>query len=451
MKDKLKILAMIIFGIIIGVFSKYSDTSGKTFSHYFGILSSGIFFWFFIATLILCLSKTRKLFNLYYLSFMGSMLVSYYLYSKYVIGYYYSKIVWFWIIMLFITTIIGNIFYNMRKTKLFRCLFIIGSIVLIIYDGIKLYGFGNRTFIIEIILSIIGYIIINKESNKKIEMEMKIMKVVFLKNWNDWVFKKCWVTKKIPLHNIFMRRFFIIIIIIGILVPFVGTSLGAFTVFFLKNKINKRIENLLLGFSAGVMLAASLFSLLIPSIEQAHSYGKLEFIPAAVGFLLGMAFLIIVDIFENKDNTKSKLSFAVTLHNVPEGMAVGVAFASLLVSNSALNVASAMALSIGIAIQNFPEGAIISLPKKAQGETKLKSFKAGVLSGVVEPIAALITILLINIIVPILPYLLSFAAGSMIYVVVSELIPNGEDKRIINNIGITIGFVIMMILDVLLG
>ena len=248
-----------------------------------------------------------------------------------------------------------------------------------------------------------------------------------------------------------MRRFFIIIIIIGILIPFVGTSLGAFTVFFLKNKINKRIENLLLGFSAGVMLAASLFSLLIPSIEQAHSYGKLEFIPAAVGFLLGMAFLIIVDIFENKDNTKSKLSFAVTLHNVPEGMAVGVAFASLLVSNSALNVASAMALSIGIAIQYFPEGAIISLPKKAQGETKLKSFKAGVLSGIVEPIAALITILLINIIVPILPYLLSFAAGSMIYVVVSELIPNGEDKRIINNIGITIGFVIMMILDVLLG
>ena len=167
MKDKLKILAMIIFGIIIGFFSKYSDTSGKTFSHYFGILSSGIFFWFFIATLILCLSKTRKLFNTYYLSFMGSMLVSYYLYSKYVIDYYYSKIVWFWIIMLFITAIIGNIFYSVRKTKLFKCLFIIGSIVLIIYDGIKLYGFGNGTFIIEIILSIIGYIIINKESNKK--------------------------------------------------------------------------------------------------------------------------------------------------------------------------------------------------------------------------------------------------------------------------------------------
>lgn len=168
MKDKLKILLMITFGIIIGVFSKYSDTSGKTFSHCFGILSSGIFFWFFIATLILCLSKTRKLFNLYYLSFMGSMLVSYYLYSKYVIGYY-SKIVWFWIIMLFITAIIGNIFYSFRKTKLFRCLFIIGSIVLIVYDSIKLYGFGKGTFIIEIILSIIGYIIINKVSNKKRE------------------------------------------------------------------------------------------------------------------------------------------------------------------------------------------------------------------------------------------------------------------------------------------
>ena len=158
MKNKLKILLMITFGIIIGIFS-----------HYFGILSSSIFFWFFITTLILCLSKTRKLFNLYYLSFMGSMLVSYYLYSKYVIGYYYSKIVWFWIIMLFITAIIGNIFYSVRKTKLFRCLFIIGAIVLIVYDSIKLYGFGKGTFIIEIILSIIGYIIINKVSNKKRE------------------------------------------------------------------------------------------------------------------------------------------------------------------------------------------------------------------------------------------------------------------------------------------
>ena len=168
MKEKLKILVMIIFGIIIGIFSKYSDTSGKTFSHYFGILSSGIFLWFFTAALILYLAKNIKSFNLYYLSFMGSMLVSYYLYSKYVIGYYYSKIVWFWMIMLFITAIIGNIFYNTRKTKLFRFLFIICSITLIIYDGIKLYGFGNGTFVLEIILSIIGYIIINKESKKKI-------------------------------------------------------------------------------------------------------------------------------------------------------------------------------------------------------------------------------------------------------------------------------------------
>ncbi len=163
MKDKLKILIMIVLGIILGIFSKYSDTSGKTFSHYFGIISSGIVFWYCIATLILYLSKTRKKFNLHYISFMSSMLLSYYLYSKYIIDYYNSKIIWFWIIMLLITTIIGNLFYNIRKTNIFKKLFITGSIVLIIYDGITLNSFKNGTFIIDIILSIAVYKIINKK------------------------------------------------------------------------------------------------------------------------------------------------------------------------------------------------------------------------------------------------------------------------------------------------
>ena len=256
-------------------------------------------------------------------------------------------------------------------------------------------------------------------------------------------------------------------IALGIMIPFIGTLLGSGMVFFMKNKMDNKVQKLLLGFASGVMIAASVWSLLIPSIEMAEEQGKLGWIPAAVGFLLGMIFLLILDSLiphmhlnnEKPEGIKSKLKkttmlvLAVTLHNIPEGMAVGVLFAGALMGNSGMTIAGAMVLAIGIAIQNFPEGAIISMPLKSEGESKLKSFGYGVLSGIVEPISAIITILLTNIVVPILPYLLAFAAGAMMYVVVEELIPesqSGEHSNI-GTIGVAIGFIIMMILDVALG
>ena len=256
-------------------------------------------------------------------------------------------------------------------------------------------------------------------------------------------------------------------VLLGIMIPFIGTVLGSGMVFFMKNKMDNKVQKLLLGFASGVMIAASVWSLLIPSIEMTEEQGKLGWIPAAVGFLLGMIFLLILDSLiphmhlnnEKPEGIKSKLKkttmlvLAVTLHNIPEGMAVGVLFAGALMGNSGMTIAGAMVLAIGIAIQNFPEGAIISMPLKSEGESKLKSFGYGVLSGIVEPISAIITILLTNIVVPILPYLLAFAAGAMMYVVVEELIPesqSGEHSNI-GTIGVAIGFIIMMILDVALG
>ena len=256
-------------------------------------------------------------------------------------------------------------------------------------------------------------------------------------------------------------------IALGIMIPFIGTVLGSGMVFFMKNKMDNKVQKLLLGFASGVMIAASVWSLLIPSIEMAEEQGKLGWIPAAVGFLLGMIFLLILDSLiphmhlnnEKPEGIKSKLKkttmlvLAVTLHNIPEGMAVGVLFAGALMGNGGMTIAGAMVLAIGIAIQNFPEGAIISMPLKSEGESKLKSFGYGILSGIVEPISAIITILLTNIVVPILPYLLAFAAGAMMYVVVEELIPesqSGEHSNI-GTIGVAIGFIIMMILDVALG
>ena len=256
-------------------------------------------------------------------------------------------------------------------------------------------------------------------------------------------------------------------VLLGIMIPFMGTVLGSGMVFFMKNKMDNKVQKLLLGFASGVMIAASVWSLLIPSIEMAEEQGKLGWIPAAVGFLLGMIFLLILDSLiphmhlnnEKPEGIKSKLKkttmlvLAVTLHNIPEGMAVGVLFAGALMENSGMTIAGAMVLAIGIAIQNFPEGAIISMPLKSEGESKLKSFGYGALSGIVEPISAIITILLTNIVVPILPYLLAFAAGAMMYVVVEELIPesqSGEHSNI-GTIGVAIGFIIMMILDVALG
>lgn len=256
-------------------------------------------------------------------------------------------------------------------------------------------------------------------------------------------------------------------VMIGLLIPFLGTTLGAATVFLMKNEMNKKVEKILLGFASGVMIAAAIWSLIIPSIDMAEEQGKVAWIPAAIGFLLGMIFLLILDHLiphlhlesDKPEGIKSKLKkttmmvFAVTLHNIPEGMAVGVTFAGAILGNTGITIAGAMALAIGIAIQNFPEGAIISMPLKSEGMSKSKAFLYGTLSGIVEPIGAIITILLTNTVIPVLPYLLSFAAGAMIYVVVEELIPESQagEHSNIGTIGVAIGFVIMMILDVSLG
>ena len=254
---------------------------------------------------------------------------------------------------------------------------------------------------------------------------------------------------------------------IGLLIPFLGTSLGSAMVFLMKNKMNRKVEKILLGFASGVMIAASVWSLLIPSINMTEEQGKVAWIPAAVGFMLGIIFLLVLDSLiphlhldsEKPEGLKAKLKkttmmvFAVTLHNIPEGMAVGVAFAGALAEDIGITMSAAIALAIGIAIQNFPEGAIISMPLKSEGMSKTKAFVYGTLSGAVEPVAAFITILLTSLVVQILPYLLSFAAGAMIYVVVEELIPesqSGEHSNI-GTIGVAIGFVLMMILDVALG
>ena len=253
----------------------------------------------------------------------------------------------------------------------------------------------------------------------------------------------------------------------GILIPFLGTTLGAACVFFMKESLGDKVQRALTGFAAGVMVAASVWSLLIPAIEQSESMGKLSFIPAVVGFWIGILFLLLLDhviphLHRNTDQAegpKSKLQrttmmvLAVTLHNIPEGMAVGVVYAGYISGSAQITAAGALALSIGIAIQNFPEGAIISMPLRAEGMKKGRAFLGGTLSGIVEPIGAVLTILAARLIIPALPYLLSFAAGAMLYVVVEELIPEmSEGKH--SNIGtvfFAVGFSIMMVLDVALG
>ena len=256
-------------------------------------------------------------------------------------------------------------------------------------------------------------------------------------------------------------------VLIGVAIPFLGTTLGAAMVFFMKNKMNGKLEKLLLGFASGVMIAASIWSLLNPSIDMAEEQGEIAWIPAAVGFLLGVLFLFILDSVvphlhlksEKPEGIRSKIKrevmlvLAVTLHNIPEGMAAGVVFAGSMMGNASISMAGAFALAIGLAIQNFPEGAIISMPLKAEGMSKGKAFLYGTLSGIVEPIAAIVTILLASFVEPILPYLLAFAAGAMIYVVVEELIPESQEGEHSNigTIGVAIGFIIMMILDVALG
>ena len=253
----------------------------------------------------------------------------------------------------------------------------------------------------------------------------------------------------------------------GILIPFLGTTLGAACALFLKNNLPTSVQRILTGFAAGIMTAASVWSLLIPALEQESDRGRLAFLPAAIGFLVGIAFLLLLDRLIPHLHMNSKeaegiparlkkttmLVFAVTLHNIPEGMAVGVVYAGYLTGHAQITIMGAMALSIGIAIQNFPEGAIISMPLRSEGMGKTKAFAGGVLSGIVEPVGAVLTILAAGLIVPALPYLLSFAAGAMLYVVVEELIPEmsaGEHSNI-GTIFFAVGFSLMMILDVALG
>ena len=253
----------------------------------------------------------------------------------------------------------------------------------------------------------------------------------------------------------------------SILIPFLGTSLGSALVFFMRGWLSDKVQRALTGFAAGVMVAASVWSLLIPSIEQSSAMGQWAFVPAAVGFWVGVLFLLLLDHViphlhrssNDCEGPHSRLQrttmmvLAVTLHNIPEGMAVGVVYAGYLAGNAQISAAGALALALGIAIQNLPEGAIISMPLRAEGMSKCRAFVSGVLSGIVEPIGAALTILAATAIVPALPYLLSFAAGAMLYVVVEELIPEMSQGRH-SNIGVlcfALGFSVMMVLDVALG
>ena len=254
--------------------------------------------------------------------------------------------------------------------------------------------------------------------------------------------------------------------VLGVLIPFVGTSLGAAMVFILKKEISTNLQKILTGFAAGVMVAASFWSLLQPALESSEHMGILSFLPAAVGFMIGVGFLLLLDMItphmhldHQDEGPKSglkrttKLILAVTLHNIPEGMAVGVVYAGFRSGNAGITGAGALALALGIAIHTFPEGAIVSMPLRSEGMSKGKTFLYGVLSGVVEPIAAAITVFAAGTVVPIMPYLLAFAAGAMMYVVVEELIPEMSEGKHSNwgTIAFTLGFVLMMILDVTLG
>ena len=255
----------------------------------------------------------------------------------------------------------------------------------------------------------------------------------------------------------------------GTLIPFAGTILGSAMVFFMKDQMNKTVERILLGFAGGVMMAASVWSLLLPAIEMAEEsgMGRMSIVPAIIGFMLGIAMLLLIDQLvphlhlndDHPEGLKSSLHkttmmlLAVTIHNIPEGMAVGVVLAGAFNGSANMSFAGALALSLGIAIQNFPEGAIISMPLKAEGISRTKAFLLGGLSGLVEPIGALLVVWLSHIFIPVMPYLLSFAAGAMVYVIVEELIPEasaGEHSNI-GTVGFAIGFMIMMLLDYTLG
>ncbi len=253
----------------------------------------------------------------------------------------------------------------------------------------------------------------------------------------------------------------------GLLIPFLGTTLGSACVFFLKKNLSEKVQKALTGFASGVMVAASIWSLIIPAIDLSKDMGKLSFIPAAIGFAVGMLFLLVLDMItphlhlntDKAEGPKSKLKkttmmvLAVTLHNIPEGMAVGVVYAGLISGNTTITAGGALALAIGIAIQNFPEGAIISMPLCANGDKKINAFWKGTLSGAVEPIGALLTIFAASFFIPVMPYLLSFAAGAMVYVVIEELIPemSSGNHSNIGTLTFSVGFILMMALDVALS
>ena len=253
---------------------------------------------------------------------------------------------------------------------------------------------------------------------------------------------------------------------IGLLIPLLGTMLGSAFVFFMKDGLSPRVQKTLLGFASGVMVAASVWSLLIPAMEMEADNGKWSVVPAAVGFLLGMGFLLLLDELtphlhvgsDTPEGPRSRLSrtamlaLAVTIHNLPEGMAVGVVFAGAEQGAAGLSLASAVAVSLGIAIQNVPEGAIISMPMRAEGNSRWRSFLIGSLSGAVEPVGAIAVLLLASLLMPVMPYMLAFAAGAMFYVVVEELIPEASEGEHSNlsTIGFAIGFVLMMVLDIVM-
>ena len=253
---------------------------------------------------------------------------------------------------------------------------------------------------------------------------------------------------------------------IGLLIPLLGTMLGSAFVFFMKDGLSPRVQKTLLGFASGVMVAASVWSLLIPAMEMEADNGKWSVVPAAVGFLLGMGFLLLLDELtphlhvgsDTPEGPRSRLSrtamlaLAVTIHNLPEGMAVGVVFAGAEQGAAGLSLASAVAVSLGIAIQNVPEGAIISMPMRAEGNSRWRSFLIGSLSGAVEPVGAIAVLLLASLLMPVMPYMLAFAAGATFYVVVEELIPEASEGEHSNlsTIGFAIGFVLMMVLDVVM-
>ena len=252
-----------------------------------------------------------------------------------------------------------------------------------------------------------------------------------------------------------------------LLIPFAGTMIGSATVLFLGDRFAERIRNILLGFASGVMIAASVWSLLIPAMNASSDMGKMAWVPAVVGFFIGILFMLLLDTFtphlhldsdkpegpQSKLGRSSMLVLAVTLHNIPEGMAVGVVAAGVVTGEIGMSFAGALALAIGLAIQNIPEGAIISLPLRSAGNSHKRAFAYGTLSGIVEPIAAILTIIFIERLIGIFPYMLAFAAGAMIYVVVEELIPESHDGRHSNapTIAFAIGFALMMILDIALG